>query len=87
MGRALRRDHEPLAAGEGGRRSRRHHPPHLRLVRGPVSAEVVADDVPAMVAEGRALARADEHVVVKVPFSPAGLAATRRSPPTASRST
>ncbi len=47
------------------------------LVRGPVSAEVVAADAAGMVAEGRALAGLDECVVVKVPFSPAGLAATR----------
>jgi transaldolase len=46
------------------------------LVRGPVSAEVVARDAPTMVAEGRALRALDDHVVVKVPFSPAGLAAT-----------
>src|SRR3954453_7133446 len=46
------------------------------LVGGPVSAEVVARDAPGMVAEGRALRALDEHVVVKVPFSPAGLAAT-----------
>lgn len=47
------------------------------LVGGPVSAEVVAADPDGMVAEGRALAALDEHVVVKVPFSAAGLAATR----------
>jgi transaldolase len=47
------------------------------LVRGPVSAEVVADDAEGMVAEGHALAALHEHVVVKVPFSRAGLAATR----------
>jgi transaldolase len=47
------------------------------LVDGPVSAEVVADDTAGMVAEGRALAGLHEHVVVKVPFSPAGLGATR----------
>jgi transaldolase len=47
------------------------------LVGGPVSAEVVADDPAGMVAEGRALAGLHEHVVVKIPFSPAGLAATR----------
>lgn len=46
------------------------------LVDGPVSAEVVADEPQAMVAEGRALAALHEHVVVKVPFGPAGLAAT-----------
>jgi len=47
------------------------------IVGGPVSAEVVSDDPAAMVAEGRALAGLHEHVVVKVPFSSAGLAATR----------
>jgi transaldolase len=47
------------------------------LVRGPVSAEVVSDDADGMIAEGRALAELHEHVVVKVPFSAAGLAATR----------
>ena len=46
------------------------------LVNGPTSAEVVATEPEAMVSEGRALAALHEHVVVKVPFSPAGLAAT-----------
>jgi transaldolase len=46
------------------------------LVGGPVSAEVVSRDARAMVAEGRALRALDQHVVVKVPFSPAGLTAT-----------
>jgi transaldolase len=47
------------------------------LVRGPVSAEVVSNHADGMIAEGRALAELHEHVVVKVPFSQAGLAATR----------
>ena len=47
------------------------------LVNGPVSAEVVSDNAEGMIAEGRALAELHEHVVVKVPFSQAGLAATR----------
>lgn len=46
------------------------------LVDGPTSAEVVADDAAGMVAEGRALRTLHEHIVVKVPFSKAGLAAT-----------
>jgi transaldolase len=46
------------------------------IVRGPVSAEVVSREPAAMVAEGRALHALHEHVVVKVPFSAAGLAAT-----------
>jgi transaldolase len=47
------------------------------LVDGPTSAEVVATDAREMVAEGRALAGLHQHVVVKVPFSSAGLTATR----------
>jgi transaldolase len=47
------------------------------LVDGPVSAEVVSTSPEAMVAEGRALAGLHRHIVVKVPFSAAGLAATR----------
>lgn len=48
------------------------------LVQGPVSAEVVASDPDGMVAEGRALARLHEQIIVKVPFCSSGLAATRR---------
>ena len=47
------------------------------LVNGPVSAEVVSDDAAGMIEEGHALAKLHEHVVVKVPFSSEGLAATR----------
>jgi transaldolase len=47
------------------------------LVDGPTSAEVVSTETEGMVAEGRALAQLHPHVVVKVPFSEAGLAATR----------
>ncbi len=47
------------------------------LVDGPTSAEVVSPDAPDMVAEGRALRTLHEHIVVKVPFSKAGLEATR----------
>jgi transaldolase len=47
------------------------------LVGGPVSAEVVSEDAAGMVEEGRVLAKLHEHVVVKVPFSSEGLAATK----------
>lgn len=46
------------------------------LVGGPTSAEVVSEDGPGMIAEGRALAELHEHVVVKVPFCKEGLEAT-----------
>jgi len=45
------------------------------IVRGPVSAEVVATDAEGMVREGRDLAGISEHIVVKVPFTPAGVQA------------
>jgi len=47
------------------------------LVQGPVSAEVVAPDPEGMVREGRLLAQISEHVVVKVPLTAEGLAATK----------
>jgi transaldolase len=61
------------AEGDPGENIRRI----CELVRGPTSAEVVADEAEGMIAEGRALAELHEHIVVKVPFSRAGLAATR----------
>jgi transaldolase len=47
------------------------------LVDGPTSAEVLASESDEMVREGRALAGLHPHVVVKVPFSRAGLTTTR----------
>jgi transaldolase len=47
------------------------------LVRGPVSAEVIATDADGMVREGRTLAAIDPHIVVKVPFGQEGLKACR----------
>ncbi|MFZ5451106.1 MAG: fructose-6-phosphate aldolase [Thermodesulfobacteriota bacterium] len=54
---------------------------HIRticeLVQGPVSAEVVATEAQAMVAEARDLAKIHEWVAVKIPMTPEGLKATR----------
>jgi transaldolase len=47
------------------------------LVKGPVSAEVIATDAEGMIEEGTRLAAIDPHVVVKVPFTPAGVRATK----------
>lgn len=47
------------------------------LVQGPVSAEVVATEVNAMVAEARELAQIHEWVAVKIPMTLDGLKATR----------
>src|SRR5512143_2116983 len=46
------------------------------LVEGPVSAEVVARDVEAMLAEGRKLAAVATNVAVKLPLTRDGLIAT-----------
>jgi transaldolase len=48
-----------------------------RVVQGPVSAEVVATDAAAMIAEGKSLATIDDHIVVKVPFGKDGVKACR----------
>ena len=49
-----------------------------RMVDGPVSAEVVATEVEAMLREGRELARVADNIVVKVPLTEDGLKACRR---------
>ena len=48
-----------------------------RIVGGPVSAEVVTTDTASMIAEGRELARIDEHVIVKIPFTREGIRAIK----------
>jgi transaldolase len=48
-----------------------------QIVKGPTSAEVVAIDLEGMLREGRDLATIDEHIVVKVPFTKAGVQACR----------
>jgi transaldolase len=48
-----------------------------RIVQGPVSGEVLSTDYDEMVREGRAIAKIDEHMVVKVPFTKAGVRACR----------
>lgn len=47
------------------------------IVQGPVSGEVVATDLDGMLREGRALREISEHIVVKVPFTPAGVQACK----------
>ena len=47
------------------------------LVDGPVSAETMADTAEGMIADGRELAKIADNVVVKIPMTAAGLAATR----------
>ncbi len=47
------------------------------IVRGPVSAEVISQDVDGILREARELAAIDPHVVVKIPVTPEGLSAVR----------
>jgi len=49
-----------------------------RITSGPVSAEVVADDVEGMLSEGRHFAKLADNIVVKVPMSETGLEAISR---------
>lgn len=46
-----------------------------RIVRGPVSAEVVATECAGMMAEAKVLAALDPNVVIKLPLTPEGLKA------------
>jgi len=48
------------------------------ITSGPVSAEVVAEDVEGMLKEGRHFAKLAENIVVKVPMSETGLQAIAR---------
>jgi transaldolase len=48
------------------------------ITPGPVSAEVVADDVEGMLREGRHFAKLADNIVVKVPMSDTGLEAMAR---------
>ena len=49
-----------------------------RITSGPVSAEVVAEDVEGMLREGRAFAKLAPNIVVKVPMCEVGLEAISR---------
>jgi transaldolase len=49
----------------------------LKIVKGPVSLEVVSLEAKAMFAEGKKLARLGENVVIKIPLCTEGLKATR----------
>jgi transaldolase len=49
-----------------------------RLTPGPVSAEVIADDLDGMLTEGRHFAKLAPNIVVKIPMSEVGLEAISR---------
>src|SRR4030081_3738496 len=45
------------------------------IVKGPVSGEVTAVEVAGMLQQGREIARIDQHMIVKVPLTRAGIQA------------
>lgn len=47
------------------------------IVQGPVSAEVISQNVDGILREARELAGIDPHIVVKIPVTPEGLAAVK----------
>src|SRR3954467_9588935 len=47
------------------------------IVKGPVSGEVPAIDVAGMLQQGREIAKIDQHMVVKVPLTRAGIQACK----------
>ena len=49
----------------------------LEVIDGPISAEVVSTQAPAMIAEGKKLAALHPNIVVKVPIGTEGLKAVR----------
>jgi len=48
-----------------------------QIVKGPVSGEVTALDVAGMLQEGREIAKIDQHMIVKVPLTRAGIQACK----------
>ncbi len=63
---------------KGGKDPREHLTAICEIVKGPVSAEVIALDTEGIVREGLELAKIAPNIVVKAPLTKAGLAATKR---------
>lgn len=67
-----------LVAREGKQRGFKEHVREIcEIVKGPVSAEVIATDVERMVDEARELAQIHPYVVVKLPLTEDGIRATK----------
>ncbi len=54
-----------------------HYVKICKMVHGPVSAEVIATDFEGIIKEGKALAKLNEHIVVKVPMIKEGIKAIK----------
>ncbi|MEO7557835.1 MAG: fructose-6-phosphate aldolase [Gammaproteobacteria bacterium] len=66
-----------LIAKEGGINFHKHIAQICHIVKGPVSAEVIALDCADMLSQGRELAKIAPNVTIKVPLTPDGLKACR----------
>ncbi len=66
-----------LIAKEGGINFHKHIAQICHIVKGPVSAEVIAPDCAGMLSQGRELAKIAPNVTIKVPLTPDGLKACR----------
>jgi transaldolase len=67
----------PSLVAKSGRKFREVIEEICTIVDGPISAEVVAVEADAILAEGRELAKIHPNIVVKVPMIPEGLKAVR----------
>ncbi|MCI0339574.1 MAG: fructose-6-phosphate aldolase [Planctomycetales bacterium] len=67
----------PSLIAKSGRPAREVLREVCELVRGPVSAEVIATEATAMASEGRTLRQIAENIVVKVPLTHEGLKACK----------
>ena len=67
-----------LVAKEGITDFRKHIEKICKIVPGPVSTEVLSQDVAGMVAEARQIAKWSENVVVKIPSTVEGVEATHQ---------
>ncbi len=68
----------PTLAAQAGRPFREVLQEICHIVRGPVSAEVVAQDEEGMVKEAQELAKIADNIVIKIPVTVEGLKAVRR---------
>ncbi len=66
-----------LIAKEGNKDYKKHIKKICKLVKAPVSAEVIAEKSDAMVEEARILAALDDNIVVKIPATFEGLKAVK----------
>lgn len=66
-----------LMAKEGVMDVKGHYKTICEIVEGDVSAEVIATEFDGIMEEGRALAKIQEQIVVKVPMIPAGVRAIK----------